>query len=89
MHAHVARSIAREEVYADLLVCCDMIGVARPLCRNFVPLMEVNAVLKAFPPPRVNHMRRSVIVVDAFPVFLLPLSIVFGYGRRVRELFAC
>ena len=89
MHAHVARSIAREEVYADLLVCSDMIGVARPLCRNFVPLMEVNAVLKAFPPPRVNHMRRSVIVVDAFPVFLLPLSIVFGYGRRVRELFAC
>ena len=47
--------------------------------------MEVNAVLKGRPPPFIDHVGRAVTVIDTFPVFLLPFSIVLGDGRRIRE----
>ena len=84
-HVHIVLVVAPGELHVDPIACGDPVGVARPLRRDLVPLMEVNAVLKGSPPPFVDHVWRAVTVIDTFPVFLLPFSIVLGDGRRIRE----
>ena len=84
-HVHIVLVAASGELHVDPIACGDPVGVARPLRRDLVPLMEVNAVLKGRPPPFIDHVGRAVTVIDTFPVFLLPFSIVLGDGRRIRE----
>ena len=84
-HVHIVLVAAPGELHVDPIACGDPVGVARPLRRDLVPLMEVNAVLKGRPPVFSDHVWRAVTVIDTFPVFLLPFSIVLGDGRRIRE----